>query len=220
MAKYQPLELPRGKAYGSNYYMTYSIKLQRNVILYSQLEYHNFLTLEMDPHVKDFCEQPLEIRTEIDNKIGQSVFDMWVYYDNDREEFQEVKYKKDLNMHIDGNNRVIEQIHKQKKWCQLNGYDYAIRTEEDIYFGPYYISNLRYLHGLIIRDMKCLSDTYIKQMIAHIKDSKVSVLILTQTLNISMHDIFSIIAYGLYTGVLAADIDKTILSYDTRIWVR
>ena len=69
MSKFRPIEMPRCRKYGNNYYITYSKKLNRNITLYSQLEYHNFLTIEMNPHVMDFCEQPLAINVEIDNKI-------------------------------------------------------------------------------------------------------------------------------------------------------
>lgn len=56
MPKYKPLEMPRGTAYGNNYNNTYSVKLQRNVILYSQLEYHNFLALEMNRHGANYMD--------------------------------------------------------------------------------------------------------------------------------------------------------------------
>ena len=219
MSKYQPIELPRGKKYGNNYYITYSIKLQRNVTLYSQLEYHNFLTLEMNPHVIDFCEQPLQIKIEIDNNLGTSIFDMWVYYDNGKEEFQEVKYKKDLYIHNNINDRVYQQIQKQKRWCYLNGYDYSIRTENEIYIGSCYISNLRYLHGVIQRNNSYLFDYNIKQIISTIKDSKITLLSLVEILDLPLHSLFSSIAFGLYEGKLAADLDKNILSYDTTIWI-
>lgn len=219
MPKYQPLEFPRGKKYGNNYYITYSIKLQRNVILYSQLEYHNFLTLEMNPHVIDFCEQPLQIRIELDENSRTSIFDMWVSYDNGTEEFQEVKYKKDLDIHNKGDDRVFQQIQKQKRWCYLNGYDYSIRTEKDIYIGSCYISNLRNLHGIITRNKKYLTDAYTKQIISHIKASKVTILSLTQTMDLPTHTLFTSIAFGIYSGKLAADLDSTFFSYDTSIWV-
>lgn len=217
MSKYQPLELPRGKKYGNNYYITYSVKLQRNVILYSQLEYHNFLTLEMNPRVIDFCEQPLQITIEIDEKLGTSIFDMWVSYDNGKEEFQEIKYNKDLNIHNKSDDRVYKQIQKQKKWCYLNGYDYSLRTETDIYIGSCYISNLRYLHVMITRNKKYLTVSYTKQIILHIKDSKVNILNLTQTLNLPVHTLFSSIAFGIYSGKLSADLENKVFSYDTSL---
>lgn len=219
MSKYKPIELPRSKKYGNNYYIAYSVKLQRNVVLYSQLEYHNFLTLELNPHVIEFCEQPLQIKIEIDDITGTSIFDMWVSYDNGREEFQEVKYKRELDYSNNNNYRVYQQIQKQMKWCSLNGYNYTVRTETEIYIGSSYISNLRYLHGLIARNKQDLFDTYIKQIISHIEDSKVTILSLTQTMDLPINTLFSSIGFGIYTGRLAADLEHTFFSYDTSIWV-
>ena len=75
-----PIEMPRGTHYGSNYFIVYSHKIKRNVKLYSNLEYYNFLTLETDPNVEYFCEQPHEISVCIDNKLGKAIFDMFVEY--------------------------------------------------------------------------------------------------------------------------------------------
>lgn len=219
MSNYQPIEIPRGRKYGNNYYSTYSKKLNRNVSLYSQLEYHNFLTIEMNPHVIDFCEQPLEINVKIDNKIEKSIFDMWVSYDNGREEFQEVKYKKEIDIHTNYDNRAFHQIEKQKLWCEINNYDYIIRTDNDIYLGPFYISNLRFLHGLIIRNEQYFYEGYLKQIILHISYSKVTILYLTQTIDLPIYTLFTSISFGIYTGRLTADLYRTVFSHETSIWI-
>jgi len=57
----KPIDMPRATHYVNNYYEVYSKKLKRIVRMFSSLEYANFLTLEMNPAVKKFCEQTLEI---------------------------------------------------------------------------------------------------------------------------------------------------------------
>ena len=84
--KYEkPIEMPRGTHYGSNYFVVYSHKLKRNATLYSNLEYYNFLTLEVNPNVEYFCEQPQEIAICLENKIRKAIFDMHVVYKDGRE---------------------------------------------------------------------------------------------------------------------------------------
>lgn len=90
-----PISMPRGTHYGSDYWIIYSKKLQRQVHLYSMLEHANFIVLEMDSHVEYFCEQPLKI-TDYNASKQQSVFDFWVYFTNGTYEFQEIKYSSEL----------------------------------------------------------------------------------------------------------------------------
>ena len=48
-----PIEMPRGTHYGSNYFIVYSHEIKRNVKLYSNLEYYNFLS-----RANDLCQAP------------------------------------------------------------------------------------------------------------------------------------------------------------------
>ena len=92
----KPIEMPRGSHYGSDYWIIYSYKLKRRVRLYSYLEYAQFISLEMNPLVEYFCEQPFEINGTFNGKNKKSVFDFWVQYKNSNSEFQEVKYMSEL----------------------------------------------------------------------------------------------------------------------------
>ena len=74
-----PIDMPRATHYGNNYYVTYSSKLKRNVHLFSNLEYYNFLDLECDPNVVKFCEQPLQIDVILGNEVKHAIFDAWVF---------------------------------------------------------------------------------------------------------------------------------------------
>lgn len=94
MGKYkfnEPIKMSRSTHYGNNYWEVYSKKIGRSIKCFSNLEYENFLTLEMNPDVEYFCEQPLEIEIIIENELKKSIFDFWVKYRNNNEEFQEVK---------------------------------------------------------------------------------------------------------------------------------
>lgn len=137
-----PIEMSRGTHYGSNYFIVYSHKIKRNVKLYSNLEYYNFLTLETNPNVEYFCEQPQEITISIDNKLCKAVFDMYVVYKDGREEFQEVKYKCELTGENDSARRSQEQIRREQQWCEMNNLKFVVRTEEEIIKGRFHMQNL------------------------------------------------------------------------------
>jgi hypothetical protein len=115
----------------NNSWITKSFKIGRVVYLESDLEYSNFLTVEMDPQVVKFCEHPFEITIEIDGKIEKSIFDMEVEYQDGKTELWEIKYKSELTDKEDKSSlRSQHQIMKQRQWCESNKIDYKVRTDE------------------------------------------------------------------------------------------
>ena len=146
-----PIEMPRATHYGNNYYRTYSPKLNRVITCYSNLEYYNYLTLETNPLVKTFCEQPLKIEIIQDDKVKYAIFDMWVKYHDGSEEFQEVKYSSELNGNDPSSVRSQEQIRRQENWCKDNAVKFVVRTEKDIIKGPFYLRNLNVISSRIRR---------------------------------------------------------------------
>lgn len=87
----EPIIMPRGTHFGNNYWEVYSSKIKRKVCLFSNLEYENFLTLELNPKIEYFCEQPLDAKVIIDGEETKTIFDFWVKYKDGTEEMQ-VKY--------------------------------------------------------------------------------------------------------------------------------
>ena len=141
----KPIQMPRGSHYGSNYWEVYSKKMWRKACFYSNLEYHNFLTLEMDPKVIQMCEQPLEIEIMIDGKNEKSILDVWLKYADGSEEIQEVKSVESLKEGAEDYNRTKAQIQKQKLWCEENSIAYTVRSEKEIYAGENLIENYAYM---------------------------------------------------------------------------
>lgn len=214
MHLYKPLNVPRNNTYGSNYYITYSFKLKRKVIFYSDLEFYNFLTLEMNPFVLSFCEQPLEIQIEVDGTLQKSILDMWVFYKDLSEEFQEVKNSQDYI--IEKPNRATRQMLKQKSWCIQNGYKHAVRTESSIIKGPFYIDNLLFLNGALKRSnyTEALNCVYYLRSIL-----KYNPLTIKEIINMCIfsEDINCIIAVGYYEGIIDLDLEKSPISIDSKI---
>ena len=137
----EPIEIPRGTHYGNNYYAVYSNKIHRECHFFSTLEYYNFLTLEINPFVERFCEQPLKIEIMQDNKIKHAIFDMWVKYRNGEEELQEIKYSSELEGEDKAALRSQEQIRREELWCQGNNMNFVLRTEKTIVKGRFFLDN-------------------------------------------------------------------------------
>lgn len=167
----KPIEMPRGSHYGSEYYSVYSCKAGRVVNLFSKLEYYNFLTLETDPTVETFCEQPCQIEIVEEEEMKKAIFDMWVRYKDGREELQEVKYTKELSGDSKSAIRSQEQIRRQRRWCDDNNISFAVRTEEDLLHGDYLIQNLSVIAGLVRRYTPYDADYYSKLVIRCIEDA-------------------------------------------------
>ena len=148
-----PLDMPRSTHYGSNYYVVRSTKNHRQCKFFSTLEYYNYLTLETNPEVESFCEQPLKIEVVIDNEVKHAIFDMWVKYKDGIEEFQEVKYTAELSGMDSAAVRSQEQIRREEKWCQDNNVGFKVRTEKDIIKGRFYIQNLQIISARLRRYM-------------------------------------------------------------------
>lgn len=168
---FTPIEIPRGTHYGNEFYAVYSVKVGRIVNLFSKLEYFNFLTLETDPTVETFCEQPLEIQIVEDGKVKKAIFDMWVRYKDGREEFQEVKYTKELSGDSAAAIRSQEQIRRQKHWCEDNNFSFVVRTEDDLLKGEYLIQNRSVIAGLVRRYTPTNAEHYNKLVIRCIEDA-------------------------------------------------
>lgn len=138
MYRYEkPIERPRSSNYGSSYWMFWSKKVNRRVAVFSNLEYENILTLEMDSQVEWYCEYPLETTVFVSGKEEKISFDVWVKYTDGREVFQGVAYSVEGDTH--------KKIAMQAKWCIQNGLEYEYRNEKNIHKGKFYIRNLSVL---------------------------------------------------------------------------
>src|SRR5690606_20275667 len=135
---YKPLITDGSKRFGNNRWQSYSSKLKRDVFLFSDLEYEHWLLVESNPKIIEFCEQALLMEAFVNRKLQTSIIDMWVKFDNGKEEFIEVKYTSDLSKE-----KVKKQIAVQKNWCKEHGFQHHVRTEEHIRANQLLLSNLK-----------------------------------------------------------------------------
>lgn len=219
MAKYRytkPLDMPRGTHYGNNYWSFHSVKLGRRVTAFSNLEYENLITLEMNPEVEYYCEQPIKIHL-FDKGVDKSAIpDVWVFYKNGREEFQEVKYAESLLEGTSDYMRSMEQIERERSWCEINGFAYVVLTYEAIHKGEYYLRNLIFLRGHLKNNL-LIKNPSIRNVSRAIKyDSTIGSLFNDETLK--ENDLISVLSSMFYRGLITFDdLDDKPLRLETRV---
>lgn len=212
-----PIEEPRSKYFGKNYLAVYSRKLDRVVHFFSILEYYNFLTLEMNPEVISFCEKPKQIEVIIDGKMKTVTFDMWVKYNNDTEEMQEIMYaqSKDKN-----NTRLPEQIIRKQNWCLESNISFRIITEKELMSSQILITNLARLAAKNRRYMPTGTEQYFNLMCKELKRFKTRTIkeLITKQL-LPPHQEYDFLAYLYYKGIIFMNLDKRLLDYNTEVWL-
>ena len=204
----KPVKMPRGTHYGNNYWEVYSKKMGRKAYFFSNLEYHNYLTLEMDPNVVQMCEQPVEIEIMVDGKNEKSILDFWLKYADGSEEIQEVKSLESLREDSKDYIRTKAQMRKQKQWCEENGLPYAVRSENEIYVGEFIIENCAYMASRVRRyaepkDMGSYRDLLVGYLEAC---KKAEIGELMETGRLPLGNEMSFLCYMHYEGTIRMDI--------------
>ncbi|WP_155591255.1 TnsA endonuclease N-terminal domain-containing protein [Lysinibacillus cavernae] len=209
---YKPLITSASKRYGNNRWESFSIKLKRNVYLFSDLEYQHWLQIETDPNIIDFCEQAIKMEIIEDNKKQFSIIDMWVRYKNGKQFFIEIKYSKDLMK-----DSVKKQINVQQLWCKANQATHLIKTEYEIGLSPIKLSNLK----LLIRQVK--NTTEIKQekidiVKKHISGQPKLIQQIAIETNIEISELIKIVCILVNNGYINCDLDATHLGKNMEVW--
>ncbi|MFC5603349.1 TnsA endonuclease N-terminal domain-containing protein [Sporosarcina koreensis] len=212
---YKPIIHNASTKFGNNRWKSYSIKIHREVFLFSDLEYDNWLLTECNPNVISFCEQPFEIKLPFKSRIRSSIPDMWVLYDNGDEEIVEVKYLIDLNKP-----RVIEQIGIQKEWCKANKIRHKVLTDCQIRESAILLSNYKFIIKMLKHKNEFDFDIYaelIRQIQVH---SHIGVSELSEQLKLDGRVTLEHIAYLLFRGEICADLSDKHFGPKTEVWCK
>lgn len=212
---YKPLITNTSKKFGNNRWFSYSSKLQRNVFLFSDLEYEHWLIIESNPKVIDFCEQPLLMNAYINGKLMTSIIDMWVKYDTGHEEFLEIKYSSDLTKQ-----RVINQITIQKHWCNEHKFQHHVITEEHIRTNRMLLSNLKILvKGQKQQKQQLDLDRYLIMKILKDATAKIPLAFLIQETKLPQNRLFLSIGQMILNGELYSNISQQYYGLNTEVWL-
>lgn len=206
-----PININYGSKYGNNRWIVYSTKINREVYLFSDLEYANWLIIENDASVKYFCEQPtlIEIESE-DGKTLKSIPDMYVLYNNGIEAIREIKYQKDLL-----SEKAQLQSSIQKNWCVRNNYKHEILTEETLLNNRIYLSNLKILSKLKIEN----SNPFRKELKRELSSKPKTILQLSQEMNLDPEIISEKIFVLIKENYIRSNIKDLYLGPLTEVWL-
>lgn len=213
---YTPIKF-KNKKYGNNRWDTFSKKLGRDVHLYSDLEYEHWILIEFDPNVLTFCEQPLKIKYFLDNKLIESIFDMWVKYLNGDEFFIEVKYLKELNPNYEKSDRAIRQTKIQKLWCEENNKNYKVVTENEIRKNPVLLSNANTIVSFIKNSPKPIETDYYHVLKEIQKHESILLSELEKNINLSIHRVREAVYWLIYNKEISSNIDLLPIGYKTEL---
>jgi hypothetical protein len=143
----RPVAKPPASRYGNNRWFVYSPSLKRLLLAGSDLEHDESVRIEATKK-KFFCEQPRRVEVRLSTGIVRTVFDFWIHWSDNTEEYREVKYSGELE-----GARAVRQIEAQRTWCELHGFKHVVVTEKIIRANPLYLENWK----LILRHLAMIS---------------------------------------------------------------
>lgn len=138
--KYSPVMKLGASRFGNNRWIVFSVRLLRLVILYSDLEYDHWVTVEANYRIISYCEQPLRIRAKTAAGFVTTVFDMWLLFASGKEVFREVKYSAQLT-----EVRVVRQILAQRTYCAIESGNHEVFDEHRIRRNPAYLRSWKFI---------------------------------------------------------------------------
>ncbi len=197
---YTPVEMKRSMKYGNNYWEAYSPKIGRNVRFFSDLEYDNWVHIETNPEIIDFCEQPLKIQIVFEDKLVESIFDMWVQYSDNTEEFMEVKYAAELVGENSKSLRSKRQIEVQRQWCMDHQYNYSVKTDTEIRASLTHLNNLKQIIGQV-RMMPQINITEFLPIVNLLSETSLSIAELIKMTDYTVSYMIQIICLLVYKGI-------------------
>jgi hypothetical protein len=217
----KPVVKWKGGRYGNNLWFSYGPKLKRNVDFYSDLEYDNWVLIEVDPTIKTFTEQPHRVQEWLNGEYIDTIFDMWCVPHNRKGFFIEVKYEHELDpLHPDYNERSAEQVAKQQRWCVYHGFEYIVRTDKIIHQNKLLLNNYKQILPYI-DDRKDPVETDIHRIQDCLRRKQAITLgqIYDIYKDIPKHRIRNTIFNLIYEGKVVASLDKMRISSELEVWM-
>ncbi|SFE24393.1 TnsA endonuclease N terminal [Paenibacillus algorifonticola] len=217
---YTPIPMKRSTRYGNNYWEAFSVKMNRDVRFFSDLEYDHWILVEADSDIVAFCEQPKRIQVEWQGELVESIFDMWIQRMNGTECFLEVKYASELDPNDKRfSSRSYKQTNAQAKWCQENGYNHLIRTDKDIRSNLIYLNNLKTIIPYIQQRPVLVETVQYQIMNVLGKTSKTTIEGIEQALPVLGRQRIRETVYQLiYRGMIDSTITHKPLDSKTEVW--
>lgn len=191
----------------------------REAIFYSDLEYDHWVTVELDPNVATYCEQPREkeISYVYGGELHSTLIDMWLLLKDGTEEYREVKYRDELEPGHKNYERNMRQIGAQKVWCKMNGFVHRVIDETMIRTSRHVLGNRVKVLGYV-NNIKF--DDKFTDILDFIKDDRTSLRHLMQETRLSIYQLQTACSWLTYKGLLNMDLESCPFSLQTEVWKR
>ncbi|MFZ5353733.1 MAG: hypothetical protein ACOZCL_13565 [Bacillota bacterium] len=206
-------EIKNKKLKKKHYMEAYSPKLDRIVILNNELEYDNWVLLESDPGIVEYCEQPIKIKYHENGFTYVTKIDIWFKKKNNEVGFIKLDY--DDAKSVRYNNEIL----LQKRWCRENGFSYMLLGRREITSNEMYLNNMKHLLS-VITAYKDIVDTDIKAIEKLIEENnRISIGAIVDKLNpIPYTRIRAAVYRMIYNGSIKADVKIVPLGDKTNVW--
>lgn len=214
---HQPKVMPRSAKYGSNYWNTEGPKVDmREVILYSDLEFDNWVFVESDSNVETYCEQYPEISYVYEGALHTSVFDMWIRKHDGSKVYREVKYETELNENDPRNERTLRQIAAQRAYCIENNFTYEIVTEKMLRRSHQELENRLKIISFIKNNQKPIAADVV---LSHINKKRRSLQTISELSSTPYALIHDSCIWLYYHGAIQINLDETIICKQSEVWL-
>lgn len=209
MTLFTPIDYPEHLRRKSNYYEFYSIKNKRNIQVYGTYAYYYSLILELDHNIISYCEYPFEVILEVsENKPYKSIFDFGV--------IDTLNNKIIHNFHSNSSNTKENSYHEEC-WCKQNDLLYKAIHKDEVFTNSYYLYNLKFLYGMLKRANEPIYIKYLNKLLNATLNEGNTLQQLVLLMDITMVDLYKVVALGLTTGQLTLPLKDNLINYNMEV---
>lgn len=214
----KPIVMPRSSKYGNNYWNSDGPKVDmREVTLYSDLEFDNFVRVETTWEVETYCEQYPEISYVLDGELHTTIFDMQLKYRDGRVVCREVKYESELISDDPCNYRTLRQIEAQRTYCVENGIIYEIMTDKFLRSNRNELENRLKIFSYV-KNNPVPNET--SKLLKYVRHERLTLQALSELTSIPYVQVLEASFWLFYHGKTLLNIDESIICKETEVWLR
>jgi len=189
----------------------------RSIHLFTKNEFNHYLLVESDPKVKTFCEQPdLEIISSHGSRRVRTNFDMWIKWEDGREEFRRIESHDDAE-EFKNNPESNPHLLALETWAKSNHAEYKIYTDEIITSTPVFLENWSQIMPYLHDTSWIIEHGLEKKVLLFAKScNEVSIQnILNNFSDLEPTEVVRSIFWNLYIGNIESDLKRSKLSQQT-----
>ncbi len=217
---FKPLQIKRSSRFGSSYWEVFSVKANRIIQLFGDLQYDNWVLVESNPKIKSFCENPNVTNYVRYGKEREPFYDMWVQWDDFSEELIKVYRIKELSSTNNNFDNLKNIIKHQENWCIKKGYKFSVITENEIRNNTILLDNLKIIIAYT-RNKSYAVEIDTRKIINAIQNGQNSIQSIEKyLLFLPTYKILEAFSWLIFSGIISSDIDIKPLNPNTKVWLK